>query len=132
MKIVLDTNVWIAALISRGHCAELISHCARNHDLYCSEYILHELSRVLAKKFGYTKSESAESVDLVRSTTTVLKPIRILKPFPPDPNDTEILGTLLASQADCLVTGDAALLSLKRYKGIPIISPADFWRFERK
>ena len=86
----------------------------------------------MIKKFGYTHSETVDSINVVRSKTMVLKPTKIAKPFLPDPNDTEILGTALAAQADCLVTGDAALLSIKQYKGMPIISPGDFWKFERR
>ena len=40
MKIVLDTNVLIAAFIARGVCSDLLEHCARQHTLVTSEFIL--------------------------------------------------------------------------------------------
>ena len=42
-----------------------------------------------------------------------------------DAKDSPVLGTLLAAQADYLITGDKDLLALKdRYV---IVSPAEFW-----
>jgi predicted nucleic acid-binding protein len=38
----------------------------------------------------------------------------------------------IAARADCLVTGDADLLVLDRYAGIPIVRPADFWELEAR
>ena len=40
-----------------------------------------------------------------------------------DPDDLPILGTLLAAEADCLVTGDKDLLDLKEFQSVPILSP---------
>ncbi|MGH6884966.1 MAG: PIN domain-containing protein [Geminicoccales bacterium] len=42
-----------------------------------------------------------------------------------DPPDDVVLATALAAQADLLVSGDAHLLDLKSYQGIPIVSPAE-------
>ncbi len=39
MKIVLDTNVLIAAFISHGTCNELLEHCALNHEVILSPFI---------------------------------------------------------------------------------------------
>jgi len=37
---------------------------------------------------------------------------------------------LAALTADCLITGDNALLKLKKFQKIPIFKPSDFWKFE--
>lgn len=52
MKIVLDTNVHIAALITRGVCSDLLEHCIQYHEIIASEFILSELHRNLSKKFN--------------------------------------------------------------------------------
>ena len=54
MKIVLDTNVLIAALISRGVCHEVLEHCVMRHVLFTSEFILEETQEKLIEKFGYS------------------------------------------------------------------------------
>ena len=69
MKIILDTNVLIAALIARGTCHELLEHCAVRHDLYTSDFILNELQEKLIEKFDYSPELAAEAVGVVRSPT---------------------------------------------------------------
>jgi len=41
-----------------------------------------------------------------------------------------VLATAVSGACDCIVTGDADLLVLGSYGGIPIIPPRDFWQFE--
>ena len=48
MKILLDTNVLIAAFVARGRCADLLEHCIERHDLFTSEFILDEFAEKLA------------------------------------------------------------------------------------
>lgn len=46
MKIVLDTNVFIAAFISHGACHELLEHCAIRHEIILSPFIYDEFKEV--------------------------------------------------------------------------------------
>mgnify|MGYP005838039229 CR=1 FL=1 len=57
MRILLDTNVLIAAFISRGVCGDLFEHLTRQHELITSTFILNELSEHLGNKFGYEPAE---------------------------------------------------------------------------
>ena len=47
-----------------------------------------------------------------------------------DPDDDAILGTAVAGNADCIVTGDSDLLVLDRFRDVDIISPAEFAGYE--
>jgi len=49
-----------------------------------------------------------------------------------DSDDDNILSCALNGNADLIITGDKDLLILKEFNGIPIFSPGDFWRYERK
>lgn len=49
-----------------------------------------------------------------------------------DADDDLILGTALAANADCLVTGDKDLLVLQQFQGIDILRPRDFADYEAK
>ena len=60
MKILLDTNVLIAALIARGTCHELLEHCVLRHTLFSSDFILNETEEKLIEKFGYTAELASE------------------------------------------------------------------------
>jgi hypothetical protein len=50
LKVLLDTNVLVAAFLSRGACHELVEHCSSNHEVVASEQILEELGRTLVRK----------------------------------------------------------------------------------
>ena len=76
MKIVLDTNVLIAALIARGFSHQLLEHCALRHTLFTSDFILDETQEKLIEKFGYSPELAAEAVSDAKPqerTTLTLK-----------------------------------------------------------
>jgi hypothetical protein len=37
VKLLLDTNVLVAALVARGTCSDLLEHCVRQHHVISSE-----------------------------------------------------------------------------------------------
>lgn len=43
-----------------------------------------------------------------------------------DPKDDKFLAVALAGRADVILSGDRDLLTLKSYRGIPILAVADF------
>ena len=43
-----------------------------------------------------------------------------------DPKDDKLLELAVCGRADCIVTGDADLLALNPFRGIPILTPAEF------
>lgn len=130
MKIVLDTNVLIAAFISRGTCSELLEHCVRDHQLITSEFILREFHKNLTGKFGIPESDVAAAIDLIRTRFSVVTPEKLDRKVCRDPDDDFILGTALAGDCDCIVTGDKDLLDLGKFEQIDIVSPSGFWKYE--
>lgn len=130
MRLVLDTNVLIAAFVSRGHCHELLEHAARNHDLFISEFILLEFREKLTDKLRVAPGLVDAAIELQRARMEIVEPDSLASPVSRDPDDDWILATAVAADADCLVTGDSDLLDLGEYANIPIRSPASFWEFE--
>jgi predicted nucleic acid-binding protein len=45
MRIVLDTNVIVAAFAARGLCADVFEVCLENHTIIISEFILSEVEK---------------------------------------------------------------------------------------
>lgn len=45
-----------------------------------------------------------------------------------DPDDDKFLAAAIEGKADYVVSGDKPLLNIKEYRGIKIISPADFMK----
>jgi len=130
MKIVLDTNVLIAALIARGVCSDLLEHCVQQHEIVTSDFILGELRKNLVQKFKYSVQDTEEAVGLLRSRMEVVVPVALESPVCRDPDDDAVLGTAIAGSAACIVTGDKDLLVIKRYHAIDIIRPSDFSEYE--
>ncbi len=130
MKLVLDTNVLIAALITRGVCADLLEHCVLSHTIVASDFILHELRGHLMGKFKYTEQDANEAIALLESQMEMVTPTALDQPVCRDPDDDHILAAAVAGRAKCLVTGDEDLLILQQYEGIAIVRPGGFAEFE--
>lgn len=130
MKLVIDTNVLIAAFIAHGVCADVFEHCARYHVIIASDFILDEFREHLACKFQYTAQETEEAVSLLRSRVELVTPTKLANVICRDPDDDIVLGTAIAGCAVCIITGDADLLAIKQFRGIDVVRPADFADYE--
>lgn len=130
MRLVLDTNVLIAAFIARGTCNELLEHCVREHTLIGSGYILREFEDKLVEKFDCSRREAREARGLLATRTIIVEPDPLQKQVCRDPDDDNILAAAAAGGCACIVTGDKGLLTLGAFQGIDIIAPRDFWRYE--
>ena len=132
MKVVLDTNVLVAAFIARGMCNELFEHCALRHEMVLSRAILDEFRAVLTKKFDFTREEARRAVALLRTRTILLAPNPLPQQVCRDADDDAVLATAIAGSCQCLITGDKDLLELDPYQGVRILPPSAFWGFETK
>lgn len=131
MRVLLDTNVLIAAFIARGTCSELLEHCVRNHALVSSAPLPQELEDTLGGKLAFARQEAREVAALLRGEMEIVEPVALGEPVCRDPDDDVVLATALAGGCDVIVTGDKDLLVLGKFRDIPILSPGDFWRHER-
>ena len=132
MRIVLDTNVLIAAFITRGACSDLFEHCVRQHQLIISDFILNELRHHLSGKFKYSEQAVEEVTSLLKSKIELVVPTALELAVCRDPDDDFILGTAIAGNAECIVTGDKDLLVIKQFRMIDIIHPSEFAQYEEK
>lgn len=129
MKIVLDTNVLISALVFPDSKPDQILDCIRQGkiDLVLSPFILSEFGRVLQEKFGFAKRDADASVRAVRVMARVITPDERISVIRDKEDDNRILECAVAAQADFLVTGDKQhLLPLGTYRGVQIVAPAQF------
>jgi putative PIN family toxin of toxin-antitoxin system len=127
--VVLDTNVLVSGLAYSESIPGRILRAWREGglDVVMSRYILDEMVRVLPR-LSRVKLSHAEIRDLADSfmfLADVVEPIAERDDSLRDESDQAVLATLLAAQADYLITGDKDLLALAaRY---PVVSPAVFW-----
>lgn len=122
MKVVLDTNVLLAAMLAPGLCRELVRKRCRSHALYTSAPLLEELADKLRDKFGFEPGAVPVYVAYSERATRVT-PQALPRPVCRDPDDDVVLATASAADADAIVTGDEDLLVLREFQGIRILSP---------
>ena len=128
MRVVLDANVYISALLVGRGCEEILTLGRTGViQVLSSPEIIDEVASVLRRKFHWSPADIRlfldEASDLCRMIP--FDPAEV--EFPADPADAKILACAFAGKADVIVTGDKKhLLPLKRYRGIPIVSPAEF------
>ncbi len=127
MRVVLDTNVLLAGVATHGLCEGLLAICFRDHSVVLSQHILDELAEHYVGKFKATTQQAALVSDTLRKQSEIVVPALISQDAFGDVDDLPVLGTAVAGQADCLVTGDKQLLELGNYRGVPIISPREFY-----
>jgi uncharacterized protein len=126
VKVVLDSNVLLAAFTSRGLCEAVAEVCLHSHQLCLSQYILEEVETKLIEKFKMPAAHAGEIARFLRRQAIMVRPQAIADDACADRDDLPILGTALAARADCLVSGDRDLLRLKEFNGIAVLSPRAF------
>lgn len=128
-RVVADTNILVSALQFGGKPKELLDLAADGQiDLATSEVIIAEAIRVLRDKFEHTPEWLAEADRQLRVVARLVEPTEHLQVIEADPSDDRILECAVAADAAVLVSGDAHLLTLGRFRGILIQRVADFLR----
>ena len=130
MRLVLDTNVLVAALIARGTCADLLEHCVRHHVVVSSEWLLDELVKVLVRRFRQLDKDARAARKLFHDRFTLVTPAPLDGPASRDPDDDVVLATALSGDCVAIVTGDRDLLALDPYRTVRVLSPSAFWKWE--
>ncbi len=127
MRVVLDANILLAGLATRGLCEALLTLCFQHHTVVLSDHILEEVRRHYINKFKATAERADKVVSDLREESQIVSPCSVPTDAFEDPDDLPVLGTAVAARAEALVTGDKALLELGQYEGIPILSPREFY-----
>jgi uncharacterized protein len=134
IKIVLDTNVLVSAVVFGGKSQKIIESVLGGLvHLVLSKEILDEFEGVLCrKKFGM-------SPQIVRSITNELESLcdiamseRRVTVLTSDPYDNMVLECAAEAKADYIVSGDSHLLDLGEFEGIKIVNPAQFLEIVKK
>lgn len=127
MRLVLDTNVVVAALLWSGPPRQLLQAAReRRVELFTSTPLLAELTDVLARtkfapKIAASLLSADELVERYAALATVVRPATIPRTAP-DPDDDLVIATALAAKAELVVTGDHALLTVADHQGVRIVT----------
>jgi len=128
VRVVFDTNVYIAAFVTDGVCARLVRRARRREfELFLCYAIVREFSHKLEVKFRCTPQEIQQASALItEAARTLLTEGSLPSPVCRDPDDDLVLACAETASAEYLVTGDKDLLILEHFGECRILSPRDF------
>lgn len=127
MRIVLDSNIWISALVFGGAPRRVIERAiSEGIVLVSSAEISSEVHRILRRKFP-------EFVDDFDALQAALSGSLLSVPLGAvtidacrDPDDNRILETAVIGTAAAIISGDKDLLVLGRYEAIAILTASQW------
>lgn len=109
MKIVIDTNVLVSAVLRDRTPEQVVLYIADRPELFdwvVSKTILAEYKTVLGKpKLKIIESVQEKWFNLIDEATKVID-VDVSVEFPRDPKDAKFLECAIAANADYLITGD--------------------------
>jgi putative PIN family toxin of toxin-antitoxin system len=130
MRIVVDTNIFVSAAIKESSWSAMVIRWVDRHGSLLKSIITEaEVMEVLQRPrfallipplFLHNVQRMLAAAELVTITERV-KECR-------DPKDDKFLELAWNGRAKVIVSGDADLLTLNPFRGIPIIDPATFGR----
>ena len=135
MRVLLDTNVVVSGLLTRGgHPSRIVDlWVERRFTVVVCPAILEEYLTVLLRPRFRAIGSAAERLALINKLVGLSNTL-LVHPGPSlhidavqnDQADNRLLECALAAEARFLVTGDRDLLTLDGFKGVTICSPAYF------
>jgi putative PIN family toxin of toxin-antitoxin system len=128
-RVVIDTNVYISSFLRPNSIpTRAVRKAEQEAHLLVSDSVLAEFAEVfvLSKFDQYVRrAKRRTALRHIRSISTVVAipyPIRACR----DPRDDKFLEVAVHGRADLIVTGDTDLLTLNPFRGIAILTPAEY------
>lgn len=133
MRIVLDTNVVMSALLWRGTPHQLLQAIRQRSDVrvFSSHAVLEELTDVLtrpaaSKQLAAIGKTAREVIADFIEAVEIAEPAAVPRVVPTDADDDHVLAAALAAGGDLIASGDRRdLLPLGSYEGIPIVTAVE-------
>lgn len=123
LRVVLDTNVLVSAIISNGKPKDLLRKgISKEFTIVTSELILRELGTVLRRpKFKADEDEIHRIILALIQAAEVVELVLKLNLVEADPKDNMVVETAYDGRVDFIVSGDSHLLALKSFREIKIV-----------
>lgn len=135
LRVVLDTNVLVSALLFTGPMAALVDYWKKGRIVpVLSRETFDEFRAVLAyPKFKLSGNEIKTIIEReVLPFFHVVETADAIRGACKDPDDDKFISCALSASAGYIVSGDKALCDVGRYKTVRIIKAADFMRLLEK
>lgn len=128
MRVVLDTNVYLSAILFGGTAEKVLERISQRGDfIFISPFIRDEIARVLAAKFRWGERKIAVVLDDLDEKTILVRPAVRLAVIAEKDDDNRILECAVAVEADYLISGDRKhILPLRNFRGTEVVSLSEF------
>ena len=127
-RVVIDTNVIVSGLTFKGQPREVLDLAWKGEiEVYISPFILKELTGTLKKDFGWSNEQIKDTIQRIKAKAISIRPKIKVSVVKEKDDDNRILECAIEGDVRYLISGDKKhLLPLKEYRGIKILSPAQF------
>ena len=131
MRLVLDTNVVVSALVWGGRPYKLLQAATEGDiELFTSPALIDELRRVLARerlasRLAEQRTSVQRMIELYGELAISVSPLSTPRAVPRDKDDDQVIAAAIAANADLVVSGDADLVSLGSFEGVVIVTTAE-------
>lgn len=131
MRVVLDTNILISALISHNGSPYQCLNLWRNNrfTLVTSQWQIKELRDVTTRadlKPYLKRSEVGAFVNELRRRAVILERLPSVN-YSPDPDDNSIIAAAIAAEANYIVSGDKNdVVALSKVEGVLVLTARAF------
>ena len=127
MRVVLDTNIFISAILG-GRLGVIIDEWkAGKFTLIITDSIAREYLDVINRpKFKIPQNEIIAATDYLLRATEFVTPQEEIHIIVADLTDNKFLEAAVAGKVNFIVSGDNHLLELKSFQEIPIITAREF------
>jgi len=128
MRVVLETNVLISAMFFSGPPSRILSAWIDDDfELAVSTKIIDEY-RAVVDRIGakFPGVEVGPALDRISLHALLVVPVKLPADACTDRDDIKFLECAVACRADCVVSGDRALLRCSGYEGVEVLTPRRF------
>ena len=128
-RVVIDTNIVLSGFIKPESVpAQAMETAVREGEVLISAAVFREFEAVLDRPKFDRYGPLASRQRYLQAFLNGVKMIRIVHTVTDcrHPKDNKFLELALSGQADAIVTGDLDLLALHPWRGIAVLTPADY------
>lgn len=128
MKVVLDTNILISAIVFGGKPRVILELIVLHKKIngVTSKFALNELLGILEVRFKYSQGQLDKIETLIERNFTIVNPQNIPKIIKEDNFDNQFLAIGDETKIDYIISGDNHLLKIKTYNMTQIVTPHYF------
>lgn len=128
MRVFVDSPVLVAALATRGICADLLRCVLVKQQLLLSKAVLRELRRLLMNRLALPRELADQAIPFLRERADICAEPQAM-PIRSDAASAfdQIVAAAIEGRADVLVTGDQKLSAVDAPVSLQITGPRGFW-----